>query len=353
MLSSCRILCLGTFAVSLHKPVAEFSSLVGHNIRNRFIKDKVNNIMLSLHKNIPPSNWRTTNYWKLVDDVIKNLALLPGGGRPIRDGYLRALLNFDDNKAVSNLVHLVHKSGTPWVYQVRQVSYEKVIEIPYLLSSYAEVVEHPQDHAEVKQDDEKEITEPQAEEFEEEEERHGDVAANADAGDSPETSDEAVASFAPDLDESLRTNEPSEEEEKSACQIQKAYRRYVLRRSSRAVNAEIDAIFMACLKETQSSEWRQGYYCLLFLGPLPHLLVCLERGIALTNTAKAKMKGLLNKESHSRLEELGRQRSEIASVNLPDVSHGLMFKSVLQGTPQGGHEVAQAARTFFAGSSCP
>jgi len=348
--------------------VAEFRSLVGHNIRNRFIKDKVNNIMLSLHRNFPPSNWRTANYRKLVDDIVKNQALSSGGGWPIRDGYLRALLAFDDNIGVSNLVHLVHKSGKPWVYRVRQVSYDKVIEIPHLLSSYAGVVqstlrvevsafgprlEHPKDYTEVMHDDEKEIMEPQPEEFEGEEERQADVAANADAGDSPETLDEAVASFAPDLDESLRAKGPSEEEEKSAHKIQKAYRRYVRRRSSRAVNAEIDATFMACLKETQSSEWRQGYYSLLFLGPLPHLLVCLERGIALTHTAKAKTKGLLNKESHERLEELGRQRSEIALVNLPNVAHGLMFKSVLQGTPQDGREVAQAARTFFAGSSCP
>src|SRR5882757_8890127 len=100
MLSSCRILCLGTFAVSFHKPAAEFSPLVGHNIRHRSIKDKINNIMLSLHKNTPPSNWRTSNYRKLVDDIVKNLALFPGGGRPIHDGYLRALLAFDDNKGV-------------------------------------------------------------------------------------------------------------------------------------------------------------------------------------------------------------------------------------------------------------
>ncbi|KAG2028307.1 hypothetical protein BDR03DRAFT_976621 [Suillus americanus] len=71
---------------------------------------------------------------------------------------------------------------------------------------------------------------------------------------------------------------------------------------------------MTCLKETQSSEWRPGYYRCLFLGPLPHLLVCLERGIALTRAAKAKTKGLLNKESHEKLEELGKQRSEITSV---------------------------------------
>ncbi|KAG2034295.1 hypothetical protein BDR03DRAFT_1001630 [Suillus americanus] len=166
------------------------------------------------------------------------------------------------------------------------------------------------------QHDEKEKPEPQPEELEEEEEKEEDVVANADAEtrDALETVDEAVTSLAPDLDESLRSNGPSVEEEEAARKIQGAYRRYVIRRSSRAVNAEIDAIFMTCLKETQSSEWRLGYYNFLFLGPLPHLLVCLERGIALTRAAKAKTKGLLNKESHEKLEELGKQRNEIVEL---------------------------------------
>jgi hypothetical protein len=160
------------------------------------------------------------------------------------------------------------------------------------------------------------MTEPQPQEFEGEEENEEDVTANTDAEtrDALETLDEAVTSLAPDLDESLRSNGPSVEEEEAARKIQNAYRRYVRRRSSRAVNAEIDAIFTTCLKETQSSEWRLGYYHFLFLGPLPHLLACLERGITLTRAAKAKTKGLLNKESHEKLEELGKQRSEIAAL---------------------------------------
>ncbi|KAG1777307.1 hypothetical protein EV702DRAFT_1102293 [Suillus placidus] len=313
----CRVLCL-----------------IAHNIRNRFMREKVDKIILFLHKNIPPSNWRTANYRKLVDDVVRYMTPLPGRAPP-SDGYLRALLAFDNNKGVSNLVHLVHKTINQHtrVYIVRRLVYEKITEIPYLLSSYAVITQstlrveaqafvprvgHSKDRPEVMQHDEKEITElqPQPQEFEGEEEREEDVTVNADAEtrDALEPLDEAVTSLAPDLDESLRSNGPSVEEEEAACQIQNAYRRYVGRRSSRAVNAEIDVTFMTCLKETQSSEWRPGYYRCLFLGPLPHLLVCLERGIALTRAAKAKTKGLLNKESHEKLEELGKQRSEIATL---------------------------------------
>ncbi|KAG1889225.1 hypothetical protein F4604DRAFT_1612723 [Suillus subluteus] len=311
----CRVLCL-----------------VAHNIRNRFMKDKVDKIMLSLHKNSPPSNWRTANYRKLVDDVVKYMTPLPGRA-PSSDGYLRALVAFDNNMGASNLVHLIHKTMDQRVrvYPIRRLLYEKVIEIPHFLSSYAVIaqstlrmdapafvprLEHSKDRPEVVQHDEKEKPEPQPQEFEGEEEKEEDVVVNADAEtrDALETLDEAVTSLAPDFDESLRSNGPSVEEEEAARKIQNAYRRYVVRRSSRAVNAEIDAIFMTCLKETQSSEWRPGYYNFLFLGPLPHLLVCLERGIALTRAAKAKTKGLLNKESHEKLEELGKQRNEIVGL---------------------------------------
>ncbi|KAG2034292.1 hypothetical protein BDR03DRAFT_1001627 [Suillus americanus] len=186
------------------------------------------------------------------------------------------------------------------------------------------------------QHDEKEMTgmtEPQPQGFEGEEENEEDVGvgdpggtqsrihrSNVTANADTETRDAlgtlygAVTLLAPDLDESLRSNGPSVEEEDAARKIQNAYRRYVGRHPSRALNAEIDAIFMTCLKEMQSSEWRLGYYSLLFLGPLPHLLLCLERGIALTHAVKAKTKGLFNKESHEKLEELGKQRIGIAAL---------------------------------------
>ncbi|KAG2096334.1 uncharacterized protein F5147DRAFT_839983 [Suillus discolor] len=317
----CRVLCL-----------------IAHHISHPFLRNKVDNIILSLHKKTPPSNRHPVNYWKLVDDVVKCVTPLPGC-TPLPDGYLRALLAFDDNKGVGNLVHLVHKTMNQYTRVNpsigRRLVYEKTIEIPRLLSSYAVIAQstprvealasvprlgHSKDRPEVIQHDEKEITEPQPQELEgegeREGEREGDLTVNADTEthDASETLDGATALFAPDLDESLRTNGPSAEEEEAARKIQNTYRRYVRRRSSRAVNAEIDATFMTCLKETQSPEWRSGYYSLLFLGPLPHLLVCLERGIALTHAVKAKTKGLFNKESHEKLEELGKQRSGIATL---------------------------------------
>ncbi|KAG2085197.1 uncharacterized protein F5147DRAFT_794237 [Suillus discolor] len=300
---------------------------------NRFLRNTIDKIILSLHKNNSPSNWRPANYRKHVNDVVRYTTTPLLGWAPPSDGYLRALLAFD--KGVDNLVHLVHKTMNHHtrVYTSigRRLVYEKTMEIPHLLSSCAVTTQstlraeapapvrclgHSKDQPEVMQYDEKEIKEPQPQDFEGEEEGEEDVTANADTEtrDASETWDVAATLLAPDLDESLRTNGPSVMEEEAARYIQNAYRRYIRRRSSRAVNAEIDAMFMTCLKETQSSEWRSGYYTFLFLGPLPHLLVCLGRGIALTHAAKAKTKVLFNKESHEKLEELGQQRSEITAL---------------------------------------
>jgi hypothetical protein len=129
-----------------------------------------------------------------------------------------------------------------------------------------------------------------------------------------------LTSLDPVPDESLHYNGSSTEQEWAARRIQYAYRCHVWHRSGSAVDAEIDAIFTACLKETQSSEWRPSYYRLLFLGPLPHLLACLEQGITLTHAAKAKTKNLSG-VSHEKLEELGRQRSELTSVKTYPASY--------------------------------
>ncbi|KAG2143549.1 uncharacterized protein EDB93DRAFT_1088104 [Suillus bovinus] len=291
----CRVLCL-----------------IAHNISNRPTRDKVDEIILSLHTNNPPSNWHPASYRNLVDDVVRYKYMTPLPGRaPPSDSYLRALLDFDDNQGVNNLVHLVHKTMNQHTraYTVRLV-YEKIIEIPNLLLSYAVIAQSTLSVkilAFIMQHDKKEIAEPQPQEFEGEEERDEDITANA--GDALKTLDRRHLILM-----SCSLQRTTVEEEEAACKIQNAYRRYVRRRSSRAVNAEIDAIFMTCLKETQSSEWRPGYYSLIFLGPLPHLLACLERGIVLTHAAKAKTKGLFNMKSHEELKELGKQRFEIAAL---------------------------------------
>ncbi|KAG1718561.1 hypothetical protein EDB19DRAFT_1837892 [Suillus lakei] len=300
--------------------------LVAHNTRYPMVKRKVNSIVLQLHKNNRPR--RPAYYRKLVDDVVEHNALLPDRGMPRLDGYLQAVLDFDINNAASDLVKLVHKTGqSTQISSVRQLFYEKASEIPYLLSSHTVAAQSAlrveaapfvprmrgfKGDVEIRQAEKENLESiPQESDGEEVEEKEVSVVVDSEATDDMEDMDEAVTSLDPAPDESLRSSGPSEEQDRAARTIQYAYRYYVWHRSGPAVDAEIDAKFTTCLKETQSSEWRPGYYRLLFLGPLPHLLACLEQGIALTHAAKMKTKGLFNEESHEKLEELGRQRSEI------------------------------------------
>jgi hypothetical protein len=296
------------------------------------VNHKVNSIVLHLHKTKIPQN--PAYYRKLVDNVVQYMALLPGRGVSRLDGYLRAVLDFDTNNAPSDLVKLIHKTRqSTQISKVRQLFYEKASEIPYLLSSHmvaaqstmraeaptlAPRIHRPKGGVEIrqaKQDNSELISQ----------EGNGEevpVVVDPEA-DIMEDMDEAVTSLAPlnpAPDESLRSNGPSEEQDRAARRIQYVYRYHVSHRSGSAVDAEIDAIFTACLKETRSSEWRPSYYRLLFLGPLPHLLACLEQGITLTHAAKAKTKDL-SKVSHEKLEELGKQRSEITSVKTYPVSY--------------------------------
>ncbi|KAG2034294.1 hypothetical protein BDR03DRAFT_1093813 [Suillus americanus] len=314
--------------------------LVAHNTRYPMVKRKVDSIMFHLHETKGPQH--PAYYRKLVDDVVEYMALSTNRRMPRLDGYLRAVLEFDHNNAARDLVELVHKTRqSTQISKVRQVFYERASEIPYLLSSHVVAaqsalrveaaifvprMQRPKDDVVIRHA-EKENLEPipQDADGEEVEEKEVPVAVDSEATDSIEDMDEAVTSLDPVPDESLRSKGPSEEQDWAARRIQDAYSFHVWHRSGSAVDAEIDAIFRTCLRETRSSEWRPSYYRLLFLGPLPHLLACLEQGITLTHAAKAKTKDL-SKVSHEMLEELGRQRSEITSL----LKKGMQLRNKLE-----------------------
>ncbi|KAG1717902.1 uncharacterized protein EDB91DRAFT_1341584 [Suillus paluster] len=172
-----------------------------------------------LHLHIHPPPWRPAYYRKLVDDVVQHLALLSGRAIPPLDGYLRAVLAFDNCNAASDLVHLVHKM-TPQptrVSSVRQLLYDKPSEIPYLLSSHTvaaqstprvEVatfvsrMQRPKDDVDIHQD-QKENLEPTPQESDGEGAEEGDVSVDVDteATDGMENMEQAVASLDAVLDE--------------------------------------------------------------------------------------------------------------------------------------------------------
>ncbi|KAG1829531.1 hypothetical protein DFJ58DRAFT_737313 [Suillus subalutaceus] len=188
-------------------------------------------------------------------------------------------------------------------------------------------MQHPRDDVEICCVEKENLEHiPQEANEEEVEEEEVSVAVDSESTDSVEDMDEAVTSFTsldPVLDESLHSNRPSKEQDRAAHRIQYAYRCHVSHRSGSAVDVEIDAIFRTCLKETRSSEWRPSYYRLLFLGPLPHLLACLEQGITLTHAAKAKMKDL-SEVSHEKLEELEPSSPDHRTRDIDALKHAVL-----------------------------
>ena len=110
---------------------------------------------------------------------------------------------------------------------------------------------------------------------------------------------------------------PSDEQIKAARVIQIRYRRNVLRRS-RPMSTLFEArsrLFVECWKESEKIDWlRKGRhilrYRLLFLGPLPHLLLCLERAKEFASEAKKKIKRRLTAAKHQQLEDVQTKMTE-------------------------------------------
>ncbi|KAI6128736.1 hypothetical protein EDD16DRAFT_1739250 [Pisolithus croceorrhizus] len=181
------------------------------------------------------------------------------------EDYLRVVVAYDEKHVIPNLVHLVCEetrlstSNFAAEWRIERLSYSRLDEIPARLASPLIAARLP------------------------------NVAA-------------------------------TDEEESAARLIQRVFRQHCrkqkrqLRRST--LEAERSAIFAACLKHAQASAFPRGFYRLLYLGPLPHLLLALKKGISIATLVKAttKIPGPLLRESHERLEELGRQRSQISST---------------------------------------
>ena len=114
-----------------------------------------------------------------------------------------------------------------------------------------------------------------------------------------------------------REHEPTEDEISAAKKIQAAYRMYRKHREAQArvvgkgSEAQRNAVYVACLRNVHTSQWRKNPYRDLYLRALPHLVVCLDKAISVAREFKKKTKGLLAKGDHERLKELGKQMSSI------------------------------------------
>ncbi|KAG6332615.1 hypothetical protein ID866_6474 [Astraeus odoratus] len=242
----------------------------------------------------------------------------------VRDGYLRALITDDDMQAIPGLVHLIytrmkHRIARGVPPRVKQLEYQKIEEIPRLLGSHIIAA-----RSSLRVDAPTFVPRPEIVPQTRVSEVYEDVQ---DLQSEPEFTEASEQQHVQEDDlievgKLVHSADPTELEESAACRIQQVYRRYVqererdqLRRSKRtSLEAERCTIFEMCLKHAQSSALKSGPYRIRFLGPLPHLLLALNKGIAIADALKAKTKipGVLMTEGHERLEELGRQRSELS-----------------------------------------
>jgi hypothetical protein len=100
---------------------------------------------------------------------------------------------------------------------------------------------------------------------------------------------------------------PSQEQIDAARTIQKMYRRNLLRRHGGTKTKLSEArrrFFIECWAESEKMVWPYRHYRLLFLGPLPHLLLCLERANTTTFESKMKVKRDMIRATHLQIEDV-------------------------------------------------
>jgi hypothetical protein len=125
-----------------------------------------------------------------------------------------------------------------------------------------------------------------------------------------------ISNTSPDMPQVVvKPVDPSEDERKAASIIQSAYARTLLRRRRAPKTGLLAArsrLYLACLHRAQNMVWKENsYYRLLFLGPLPHILLCLEIALSAPSTRKTAVKKRLLVNKHEELEELGPKLTQL------------------------------------------
>ena len=118
-----------------------------------------------------------------------------------------------------------------------------------------------------------------------------------------------------------------EEEIATSTQSQRAaarvfehtYQRLIQRRRQGEENPlaiKRNRLFLKCLSAAEKIQWEQRRYRFLFLGPLPHLLLCLEKASNHAYNTKNRLKKRINTAHHRDLDEAQAKMTEIKWVLL-------------------------------------
>lgn len=174
---------------------------------------------------------------------------------------------------LDEMIRLVHSSRGPYgpSFGVRTVVYGTLDEIPGLLGTSSD-----QSMGSAQAFPEAHIGALITERREEQDDAQGESDSESDdqfEGQQPNP-DEAAPVEMPKLPEPV---EPTQEEQLAAAKIQDAFRKLIARRrrvSKGRLADTLSRFFFACTKS--AANVAQGKYLKLFLGPLPHILVCLD-----------------------------------------------------------------------------
>lgn len=132
--------------------------------------------------------------------------------------------------------------------------------------------------------------------------------------DSETATDEAIIPSAEEFQDG-DAHQPSELEHDSASRIQRAYKDFSRRRQKVTVSrrhAARQRFFVECLEQAQKLNWEcNPSYRFVYLGPLPHLLVCLEVAHATITEQKKRAKNHLISASHQQLEDVGGELTKL------------------------------------------
>ncbi|KAK0207963.1 hypothetical protein DFS33DRAFT_1379513 [Desarmillaria ectypa] len=233
--------------------------LLGYNIRSDLLRRKILQLLLSLRR--------------------EGLSLSPLCNRYIDsasyswDELAKTIRRSLQNDTMDEMIQLLHKSKAPvkgyTLLGVRQVVYDNLMDIRLVLDptlSTSNQTSEPHVEASIQMGDD------QAEEIE----HLPQVEAVREGEDFIDAVDDTV-DVIPIQD--MTRPEPSEQEISAAIRIQRVYRRILSRRQGVAKSgiAGLHAqIYASCTKEVTRLGDNPGLYLCLFLGPLPHMLVCLE-----------------------------------------------------------------------------
>ncbi|KAK0232752.1 hypothetical protein IW262DRAFT_1259998, partial [Armillaria fumosa] len=256
-----------------------FYYVVGYNIYKDRLRNDIRNMMLSFQQDFSPLYDRyvsaASNSWGDIADVIR---------WSLQDDTMDEMVQLFDRRRAPVKIRAV-----PGVHQIVYSDFGDIrAQLGLTAPAWTQVTSPP--HIEVSERDEpngdSDIQAEEVEDTQEAEETAGEDAVAADAIPAQE----------------MTAPEPTDREIAAASLIQRVYkkllrhRRGVAKRGREGLHAQI---YASCTKEVSRLGENPGLYLRLFLGPLPHILVCLETVRIDAFSQRKKTKDRLKDCSHN------------------------------------------------------